>query len=96
MKTRKQMLRQYFMEKLTIDLSVVDELKRQPQAQISFMGGVRRWYMETGCMDAGVNYSEAIAFAGYKFPDSDRTWLTAIHTAREVAEIKWDRLGLAY
>lgn len=96
MKTRKQMLRQYFMKNLTIDLSLVDELKRQPQAQISFMDGVRRWYMETGCMDAGVNYSEAIAFAGYKFPDSDRTWLTAIHTAREVAEIKWDRLGLAY
>lgn len=96
MKTRKQMLRQYFMKNLTIDLSLVDELKRQPQAQISFMGGVRRWYMETGCMDAGVNYSEAIALAGYKFPKSDRTWLTAIHTAREVAEIKWDRLGLAY
>ena len=96
MKTRKQMLRQYFMKNLAIDLSLVDELKRQPQAQISLMGGVRSWYMGTGCMDAGVNYSEAIAFAGYKFPDSDRTWLTAIHTAREVAEIKWDRLGLAY
>lgn len=96
MKTRKQMLRQYFMKNLTIDLSLVEELKHQPQAQISFMGGVRRWYMETGCMDARVNYSEAIAFAGYKFPDSDRTWLTAIQTAREVAETKWDRLGLLY
>lgn len=91
---RKRKLRQYFVQNLSFDLATVDELKRQPQAQIRLMGGIRSWYLTTACIDVDANYKEAIAYAGYKFPNSDRTWITAIQTAHEVATEKWDQLDL--
>ena len=73
--SKKGKMFEYLMDNIFIDLNGIEEIKQQPTAQIDFVGGVERWYLASYA-----NYypecKNAIRYAGYKYPESDRTWRT--------------------
>ena len=81
--SKKQAIRRYLLD--NVDLYA---LKRDYQASWLIKKPFD-WLYINGIVSAHFNHtimSKAIEYAGYKFPRSDRTWLTAIDVRNEIIE----------
>ena len=84
---RKRRLFRYFQEHVTIEDDAIQQIKSYPAKQISLMGGVKSWYVD--CCAATYDQLKAgIAYAGYKYPDSDSVWTKAIEACKSVTADK--------
>lgn len=72
---KKEKLFEYLMDNISIGLNGIEEIKQQPTAKIDFVGGVESWYL-TSFANYYPECKNAIRYAGYKYPESDRTWRT--------------------
>lgn len=90
---RKKEAEEYLANNIEIKLDLIEKLKQQPQSQIDFMGGVAMWYRLTGCSSYYQECVAAIKHAGYKNPDSDRTWETVTKLKDKVVAWKLAMLG---
>lgn len=72
---KKEKLFEYLKDHISIDLNGIEAIKQQPNAKIDFVGGVERWYL-TSFANYYPECKNAIKYAGYKYPESDRTWRT--------------------
>lgn len=93
MANRKEKLYEYLANHIEIRLDLIEKIKQQPQKQLDFMGGVAAWYKGSGCSNYYDECRHAIEYAGYRYPDSDRTWETAESEKNKVVEHKLAMLG---
>lgn len=87
-------MKQYLWSSIEINMHDIEEIKRQPQSQIDFMGGVKEWYRSTSC---SLYYDEivaAIKIADYKYPDSDSVWEKAERVKDEIVREKLSWIAL--
>ena len=85
--TKKDKVFKYLMKHIKIDLNAIEELKRQPIDEINYMGGVANWYLLC-CSNYYSECNDAIKYAGYKYPDNDRTWETVEEVKKSVVKTK--------
>ena len=81
--SKKQMIRRYLLD--NVDLFA---LKRDYHDSWLIKKPFN-WLYNSGIVSTHFNYTlmkKAIEYAGYKYPDSDRTWLTAIEARNEIIE----------
>lgn len=81
------------MDNISIDLNGIEAIKQQPTAKIDFVGGVKRWYL-ISCANCYPECKNAIKYAGYKYPESDRTWRTAEAVKNLIVKQKLELINL--
>ena len=92
---KERKLFEYLMDHISIDLNGIEEIKKQPTAQIYFMGGIKSWYL-TSYANYYHECKDAISYAGYKYPDSDRTWRTVEAVKNLVVKQKLELINLQH
>ena len=85
--TKKDLVFNYLAEHIEINWDAIEELKCQPKKSIDLVGGVTGWYLSS-YSDYFDECRDAIKYANYKYPDSDRTWRTVDNVVKCIVKEK--------